>query len=348
MKALIRFKVATLAAVVFGTSMAATAQAETTLYLAGYGGSYEKVFEQEILPAFEKEHDVKFVYVPGNSTDTLAKLQAQRGHQQIDVAIMDDGPAYQAINYGLLQSIAGDPALADLYDFARFPDDKAAGIGLVAGALAYNKAIFKDQGWGAPTSWNALADPRYAGHLLIPSITNSYGVYALVMTAKLHGGSAENIEPGFDAFERQIAPNVLSFTPSPGKTSQLFQSNQVWLAAWGSTRIKSLADTGFPVGIAYPEEGAVALVTAAGVVKGAPHPELAQAFIDYLLTPGVQKTLASAKGNGPANKTVELSPDIAATVPYGERAQNLVKMDWATINQHRQQWTQTWNRRVER
>jgi putative spermidine/putrescine transport system substrate-binding protein len=340
--------------VLFGTILGAAslyaiqAQAKTTLTLAAYGGSYEKVLEHDILPAFEKKHDIDITYVPGNSTDTLAKLQAERGHEQIDLAIMDDGPTYQAINYGLCQSLAGDPALSKVYGFARFPDDKGVGFGIVAGLLVYNKAVFKEKGWAPPKSWNALKDPRYAGHLLIPSITNSYGVYALVMTARLNGGGEKNIEPGFKVFEQSIAPNVLSFTPSPGKTSQLFQSNQVWLAVWGSSRAHSLAETGFPVGVVYPKEGAVALVDGACVVKGSDHAKLAREFTNYLLTPSVQKKLAVKKGNGPANKTVKLPPKVAAKVPYGKRAKNLVKMDWTTINKKRQQWTQMWNRRVER
>ena len=43
---------------------------------------------------------MKVEYVAGNSTDTLAKLQAQKANQVIDVAIVDDGPMYQAIQLG--------------------------------------------------------------------------------------------------------------------------------------------------------------------------------------------------------------------------------------------------------
>ena len=66
---------------------------QKTLYVAGYGGSFEKTIRDEVIPAFEKANGgVKVEYVAGNSTDTLAKLQAQKGNQQIDVAIVDDGP----------------------------------------------------------------------------------------------------------------------------------------------------------------------------------------------------------------------------------------------------------------
>jgi len=100
----------------------ATAQ-QKTLYVAGYGGSFEKTIRDEVIPAFEKENGVKVEYVAGNSTDTLAKLQAQKGNQQIDVAIVDDGPMYQAIALGFCAPIQGLDK-SELYPTALFKDDK--------------------------------------------------------------------------------------------------------------------------------------------------------------------------------------------------------------------------------
>src|SRR5499425_770310 len=106
---------------------AAAAQAQT-LYVAGYGGSFEQTIRKEIMPAFTKKFGAKVEYIAGNSTDTVAKLQAQRGNQQIDVAIVDDGPMYQAIALGFCAPIAN--LSADIVKSARFKDDKAVGIGL--------------------------------------------------------------------------------------------------------------------------------------------------------------------------------------------------------------------------
>jgi putative spermidine/putrescine transport system substrate-binding protein len=104
-------------------SLAAPALAQQkTLFVAGYGGSFEQTMRKEIFPAFEAKHGVKVEYVAGNSTDTLAKLQAQKGNQQIDVAIVDDGPMYQAIQLGFCGKVLGLP-IADLYEQARFKDD---------------------------------------------------------------------------------------------------------------------------------------------------------------------------------------------------------------------------------
>jgi putative spermidine/putrescine transport system substrate-binding protein len=83
------------AAAALAFALARPAAAQTTLYVAAYGGSFEQTMRRDVIPPFEKQHGVKIEYVAGNSTDTLAKLQAQKGNQQIDVAIVDDGPMYQ-------------------------------------------------------------------------------------------------------------------------------------------------------------------------------------------------------------------------------------------------------------
>ena len=187
---------------------------QKTLYVAGYGGSYEKTIRDEVIAAFEQANGIKVEYVAGNSTDTLAKLQAQRGNQQIDVAIVDDGPMYQAIQLGFCGTIEGLPA--DLYEAARFKDDRAVGIGLVATGLMYNTKLFADKGWAPPTSWNDLKDRKYQKQLVIPPINNTYGLHALLMLAKMNGGSEANVDAGFKIFETDINPNVLAYEPSPG------------------------------------------------------------------------------------------------------------------------------------
>lgn len=320
---------------------------QKTFYVAGYGGSFEKTMRDEIIPDFEKKHGVKVEYVAGNSTDTLAKLQAQKGNQQIDVAIVDDGPMYQAIELGFCGKIAGLPA-ADLYDAARFPEDRAVAIGLVGTGLMYNTKYFADKGWAAPTSWNDLKDPKFKGLIVIPPINNTYGLYTLMMFAKLNGGGEKNIEPGFKVMKEQVNPNVLVYEPSPGKMTELFQSGQAVLAVWGTGRVQSFANTGFPVDFVYPKEGAVTLLASACPVEKANASPIASEFVKAMLEPKMQLTLLKDYGYGPVNKKVAVPAELGKMAPVGERAAKLYNPDWASINPNRAEWTKRWNREVER
>jgi len=322
--------------------------AERTLYLGGYGGSTEKLMKEKVLPKWEKANNAKVVYVPGNSTTTLAKLQAQKGNQELDVAFIDDGPMEQALALGFCEKIDNEGTINDLYDNAKFGGDRAVGFGFIATGLTYNKKMFADNGWAAPTSWHDLEDPKFKGKVVVPPITNGYGLLALIMHAKLAGGGESNIDPGFDVMIDKISPNVLTFEPSSGKLSELFQSGDVALAVWGSSRAKALADTGFPAAFAYPKEGAVALMAAACPIVGSDVPDLAQSFIQYLVSPEVQAQLAAVTGFGPVNKKTKLSPELEASVPFGpEKVGKMVSVDYSKVNANREAWTKRWNREVE-
>lgn len=322
---------------------------EKTLTLGGYGGSFETLMKEHVIPPFEKEHGVTVQFVPGNSTENLARLQAQRENQELDVVFLDDGPMYQAVALGFCDTVADAPVMEDIYDIARMGTDKAIGTGFVATGFAYNAEMFEEKGWEPPSSWMDLTDEKYEGLISIPPISNTYGLHTLVMMARLNDGGEENIDPGFEAMAEEVAPNVLVFEPSSGKMSELFQGEEIAMSIWGSGRVKSLADTGFPAKFAYPEEGAVALMIAVCPIVNSDVPEEAQAFIQYVLSPEVQVQLADVMGAGPTNKTAELPEELAEGLPYGpEQVGKLIAVDWDTINPKREEWTQRWAREVER
>ena len=119
------------AALMLAAVLGGTAEAQDkTLYVAAYGGSFEQTLRKEVFPPFEKKYGLKIEYVAGNSTDNLARLQAQKGNQQIDVAILDDGPMYQAVALGFCAPLAKSPVYDELYDLAKVPSGKALMIGM--------------------------------------------------------------------------------------------------------------------------------------------------------------------------------------------------------------------------
>lgn len=326
---------------------AAGAHAQQKLVVAGYGGSFEDSMRKDILPPFAKAHNIDFDYVAGNSTDTVARLVAQKGNQQIDVAIVDDGPMYQTVAMGFCEPIKSLPK-DDLVKIALFKDDKAVGLGINATGIMYNKKAFADKGWAPPTSWNDLKDPKYKQLLVIPPMNNTYGLHALVQYARMGGGGEKNIDPGFKTFKDQINPNVLVYEPSPGKMTELFTSGQAVVGVWGSGRVKALADTGFPIGFVYPREGAYALMVAGcPIAKPKPNP-MAQAFLTYLTTPDVQAKMSAVMGSAPVNKKVDAKDDPNVPLPLGERAAALIVPDWDAINDKRDEWNKRWTREIER
>ena len=323
---------------------------ESTLYIAWQGGSREKVMKDFVFPRFAAKHpQVRLQYVAGVSTEILAKLQAQRANQDIDVAVLDDGPMYQASSAGLCSKDSPTSAKENLYPIAKMPGANAIGIGVVATGLAYNTKIFAERGWPAPTSWRDIEDPKYRGKLGMLSISNTYGVHTLVMAAKANGGSETNVEPGFAALTQKVSPNVQAWVQTAGNLSSAFQSGELALAVWGNGRTLALAATGFPIAFVYPKEGAVATMIAACVVEKKNPSPLAKEFVQFLLGPEVQRALAEEEGLAPVNRDTKVSEATAKLIPLGDAKMNaLVLMDWRVANQNRVGWTRRWMREVEK
>lgn len=332
---------ASVLALVSGTA----ALAQDALVVAGYGGSTEKIIREKILPDFEKKHNVKITYVAGNSTDTLAKLVARKDNQEVDVALIDDGPMARAVWLGLCAPITG-ANFDDLHEVARFPENKASGLGIIATGLMYNTKVFKENGWAPPTSWNDLKDPKFKGKVVMPPLSNGYGLVTVVMLARMNGGGEKNIDPGFKQMKDGVGPNILAYEPSPAKHAELFQTGQAIFGVWGSSRVQPLAESGVPVEFVYPKEGAPAIMTGiCPVAKKTAHPA-AMAFVNMMLSPEAQSILADEAGFAPVNKKAQVKK--AGMMPVGDLAKSLVAIDWATVNPMRDDWNKRWVREIER
>jgi len=321
--------------------------AQETMYVAGYGGTFEKLMRAQVIPAFERAKNVKIEYVAGQSTATLAKLQAQRGNQEISVAIADDGPMYQAVQFGMCTDIADKAALEDLYPVARL-DPKVVAFSISMTGIVYNEKTFADKGWKAPASWGDLGNPEFKRQVSLLGAASTTGLHGLIMVARANDGSEKNIDPGFTAFSKQIRPNILTFAPSAPKLEELLQNGEIALTVLPYPRAHALRKVGLPVKFVAPKEGAAALMYAMCPVAGAPKPELAQAFVQHMLSKETQEALA-AGGFPPANKKAQLTDQQKEELPHGDAAfSSLASIDWPTVNAQRAVWTQRWNREVER
>ncbi|TPK95334.1 MULTISPECIES: ABC transporter substrate-binding protein [unclassified Mesorhizobium] len=341
------FRIATLSALAAVLIVPSAAFAQDTLYVGGAGGSLQAAYEQKIFPAFEAKTGAKVVYVPGSSNDTVAKVIAQKGHEDLSLMMLDSGPMTRAVAQDLCLPLPASAVFNDIYPDAHMAGGTAVGYGYYATGLAYNTAVFAKNGWAPPTSWKDLGDPKFKGRVVIGPISG-YGVEVLVMVARALGGSEKDIEPGFQFMSKNVAPNVMAWEGSQANVAQMLQSGDGALVGWSNIRTLGVEDQGAPVKFVFPKEGARQGLNTACVVNGAPQPDLANKLLEDILSPESQAILAEFAGFGPTNSKVKLDPKVAAKVVYGPgQVKSLVPVDWNVINADLPEWTKRWNREVE-
>jgi len=326
------------------------AHADTkTIYVGMNGGAVEKNYTSVIFPDFEKANNVKVVVVPGTSSDIMAKMQAQKDKPQMHVVFLDDGVMYRATGMNLCEKVRDSAVLKEVYPFARMANDQAVGVEMGIVGIGYNKKMFDEKSWPAPTSWMDFADPKYKQKVVFQSIPSStFGLHSFLMLNRLMGGNDKNVEPVFKKWASTVGPNVLEYLSSSAKISEMIQTNEAAIFPLTATAIANLKAKGIPVEFAVPKEGGVSLLVGACALKGNSEPELSQKLIEFLIGVSAQTKDMEMANSIPVNRNVKLSDAVQSRIGKSEvLTKNLNTVDWTEINDKRTEWNNRWNRAIE-
>jgi putative spermidine/putrescine transport system substrate-binding protein len=332
-----------------GSPLAAQAADPIVMNISCYSGAYAAAFKQYVIPQFEKDHNVKIVYSEASSEPTLTKLQAQKASPQIDLACVSSGISAKAKKLGLLEK--NDPAIvtnaAKLRAYAKDKDDIGIAWGTLAMGISYDPEQYKNAGLEPPKSWNDLLNPKNEGHLSFSDFTGTYGPFTLIMMAKANGGSQGDIDPGFKAMADM---SKLAVTIAGTDFTQLYSQKEIWVAPWANSDVSTVVKkTGLPLEFVFPTEGSPAIITNMAVVKNAPNPELAQEFLNYMLSPEVQAIIANDFNVAPTVDGLDLPKDLANKVGYSEEySKRLMALDYDKLAADLPAWTQRWLAEVQK
>ena len=331
-------------------SAAMPAHADTkTIYVGMNGGTMEKNFSAAIFPDFEKANNVKVVVVPGTSADIMAKMQAQKDKPQMHVVFLDDGVMYRATSMNLCEKVRDSAVLKEVYPFARMANDQAVGIEMGIVGIGYNKKLFDEKSWPAPTSWMDFSDPKYKQKVVFQSIPSStFGLHSFLMLNRLMGGSEKNVEPVFKKWSATVGPNVLEYLSSSAKISEMIQTNEAAIFPLTATAVANLKAKGIPAEFAVPKEGGVSLMVGACALKGNSEPELSQKLIEFLLSAAAQAKDMELANAIPVNRNVKVSDAVQARIgKIDVLTKGINTVDWNVINEKRTDWNNRWNHAIE-
>ncbi|PUA18064.1 ABC transporter substrate-binding protein [Glaciimonas sp. PCH181] len=330
-----------------GSVFALSASAQSTkLTVAMYGGNWGDAFRSCVAEPFTKATGIAVIPEMGTSTTTLAKLQQQKSAPSIDVAWMDGGISELANQAGVVDNLdpVAIPNLKNVIPKAVYRSGNttyAVGSGYYSLGLTYSTKTIKQ----APTSWQDLWKPEYAGAVAVPSPTNSSGVPFVVFMARVLGVNPANLAP---VYNKLGTLDTALFFDSSGAATNAFQSGEAVIGAHFNVGAWDLIDKGVPIAFVVPKEGVWATDARLHLVKGSRNKVAAEKFINSALTPEVATCLATKLYLGPAVQGVKVSSDVARKLPWGVNGSvdSLSLFDWNAINARRAEITDAWNRQV--
>ena len=94
-------------------------------------------------------------------------------------------------------------------------------------------------------------------------------------------------------------------------------------------------------------EGSFAAPATINVVKGCQNPELAQLFVEYMISDEVQSRVAETMNEAPVNKNATMPEELKTYLAFGEDAMSALKQfDETYIASAKDGWIDTFQRTV--
>ncbi len=313
-----------------------------TLTVSTWGFNMDLI-KKNITQPFEEKYGVKVVYELGNNAPRLTKLVAKMDNPDVDVVQLAGNYSTIAVEKGVLQPYDPSkiPNLSQLYSWAKDPLGSDYGVGYAVSSLLLTYRTDKVK---TPiTSWADLLRPDLKGYVSIPNITTTFGPATVVMMARAFGGSQDNVEPAWNALAK-LSPNLTTVYTVSSQLVSLVQQGEVWVAPYSSFSWGDLVATGVPLVSVVPKEGVPASQSVVSVVKGAKHADLANAYINFLISKEVQTAEAMDLVDSPTNSTVTVPDNIAKKLTYGAKIiDKLVFLDDTKVASQQDAWIKRWN-----
>ena len=256
--------------------------------------------EEQIIKPFEKKYNCKVNSKNFSGDEQMLTIWTGSPKGTWDV-VNPDGPWVAMLaKQGKIREL--NPKLYPLDDlfppFRRFSqhwiDGKLYAMASRWGfyGIAYNtKFISKEE----VNSWGILWDSKYKGKV---------GIYGWYLPNMGNFGRYLGFKSPYDINSEQLnllekalldlKPNVATITLTASDLIQALANESVWLAPAGNWAAVTLKEDGHPIEHVVPKEGAVSWTESLCVTADSRNPDLAEKFIQWMLTTEIQAKLAWA------------------------------------------------------
>ncbi|MEJ6489093.1 ABC transporter substrate-binding protein [Leucobacter sp. USCH14] len=238
-----------------------------------------------IVAAFTEQHpEIEVDVFRAGTGDLTARIAAEEKAGDIGADLLlaaDAGTFEDYAQQELLLEYESPEAAAinqDLVD----PEHFYVGTRLLPTVIAINTNVITD----APTSWQDLTKPEYAGKIAMPNPDVS-GAAAYNAAVWLNDESL-----GMDWLEG-LAANEPLIAESNGPVSQAVADGSSPVGIVVDSLVRDLASAGSPIEAVYPEEGVPFVSQPVGIFADTAEPEASQLFVDFLISQEGQEIAAS-------------------------------------------------------
>jgi iron(III) transport system substrate-binding protein len=295
-------------AVTSATSAASTgtdgpeAGGTVTVYLGRHYG-IEPVFA-----AFTEATGIRVRFTTGRDPELRERIKAEGKNTPADLLITADAANLElAAADGLFAPLDSDVVTSVVPENLRDPQGMWTALSRRARTVFFSTA--RVGAAEAPTSYEALGDPRWKGRLCLRPATHPY-TQSLVASLIANRGEAQA-----EAVVKGWLANEPKFIDSDTKILEAIAAGECDVAIANSYYLGRIQaeKPDFPVAISWPQGPSGTHVNASGVgiTANAPNPAGARALVEWLLTDG-QQQFADANFEYPAATGVEPRAELKA------------------------------------
>ena len=302
------------------------------LVIVSFAGALQEPHQWLARRMESKYPGLRIRLVPSESQDVVAQLKASQGFSPYDAMPNGEPPHIIGMREGYIQKV--DPKAVPNYDtvfqeFIRKSEGYGVPVSYSLIGIAYNEKMVKT----APKAWTDLWNPEYRGKVGIPRASSNLGLGALVIAAKVFGGSEDNLDPGWTKLQ-QLKPQV---GRSPTQLLQMLEREEIAVAPMWNNDAAGAALKGLPIKFVQPNPGPVAIVSFMSAISKTRHPELVSEWMNGLLSVEYQTMAAKAPYFfGPTVKGIPI-PEAARPYTPSTPAEvlRLQSVDWSKIAPNR-------------
>ena len=270
-----------------GNSASTAAKAGGSITVYGWSGDWDLWFKTWGAK-FKQETGITLNYISGPGTTMRQRIAAEHASKS-DIFVGTPSDNYTLAQEGLLANIPWNKLPDDSAIDSKFKAPQVGVWGYDMELIAYNtKYLSASQ---APTSWAALASPKWKGKIGVSDPTQEGATRSTLVMIKKYGKAKALSLLG------QMYRNAKLTYSTPGAEESALASGSIPVedTSMGSVMVM-LQQAGASIKTVVPSEGAFLMLNSISIMKHAPNPAGALAFVKFFYSDYMQNIIMNQLG----------------------------------------------------